>query len=110
MSALTRAMIAAFLGTLATSAGIMLWAFWRFPLITTFVALALFAALCVLVRVAPLIDFDSADVEESRTPYWLVADPRQALLSDAKTAENLTEQVVAGELTGDFSQGKLGSS
>jgi hypothetical protein len=109
MSALTRAMIAAFLGTLATSAGIMLWAFWRFPLITTVVALALFAALCVLVRIAPLIDFDSAE-DESRTPYWLVADPRQALLSDAKAAEDLTEQVVAGELTGDFSQGKLRSS
>jgi hypothetical protein len=110
MSALTRAMIAAFLGTLATSAGIMLWAFWRFPLITAVVALALFAGLCVLVRLAPLIDFDSAEVDDSRTPYWLVGDPRQALLSDAKAAEDLTEQVVAGELTGDFSKGKLRSS
>jgi hypothetical protein len=41
----------------------MLWLFWRFPLATAVIALGIVAALCVLVRLARLIDFDMSDMD-----------------------------------------------
>ena len=64
MNSSTRAKIVAFLAILTISAGTMLWLFWRFPLPTAIVALAVFVALCVLVRLARLIDFDMSDLDQ----------------------------------------------
>ncbi len=63
MNSSTRAKIVAFLAILTVSAGIMLWLFWRFPLTTAIIALAIVVALCVLVRLARLIDFDISDMD-----------------------------------------------
>ena len=64
MNSSTRAKIVAFLAILTISAGTMLWLFWRFPLPTAIVALAVLVALCVLVRLARLIDFDMSDLDQ----------------------------------------------
>jgi hypothetical protein len=44
----------------------MLWLFWRFPLTTAIVALAIVGALFVLVRLARLIEFDISEMDRRR--------------------------------------------
>lgn len=63
MHSSARAKTVAFLAILTVSAGTMLWLFWRFPLTTAIIALAIVVALCVLVRLARLIDFDMSDMD-----------------------------------------------
>jgi O-antigen ligase len=63
MNSSTRAKTVAFIAILTVSAGIMLWLFWRFPLTTAIVALAIVTALFVLVRLARSIEFDISDLE-----------------------------------------------
>jgi hypothetical protein len=63
MHSSTQARTVAFIAILTVSSGIMLWLFWRFPLPTAIVALAIVAALFVLVRLARLIEFDISDME-----------------------------------------------
>ncbi len=64
-SASARMGTVAFLAVLALSAGTMLWFFWRFPLMTAIVTLAVFAALVVLARLAKSIDVDLQDLDRS---------------------------------------------
>jgi O-antigen ligase len=64
MHSSARAKTVAFLAILTVSAGTMLWLFWRFPLTTAIIALAIVVALCVLVRLARLIDFDMSDMDQ----------------------------------------------
>ena len=57
--------IVAFLDILTVSAGTMLWLFWRFPLMTAIVTLAVFAALVVLARLARSIEVDMQDLDRT---------------------------------------------
>lgn len=57
--------IVAFLAILTVSAGTMLWFFWRFPLMTAIVTLAVFAALVVLARLARSIEVDMKDLDQT---------------------------------------------
>ena len=57
--------IVAFLAILTVSAGTMLWLFWRFPLMTAIVTLAVFAALVVLARLARSIEVDIQDLDRT---------------------------------------------
>jgi membrane protein implicated in regulation of membrane protease activity len=57
--------IVAFLAILTVSAGTMLWLFWRFPLMTAIVTLAVFAALVVLARLARSIEVDMKDLDQT---------------------------------------------
>ena len=57
--------IVAFLAILTVSAGTMLWLFWRFPLMTAIVTLAVFAALVVLERLARSIEVDMQDLDRT---------------------------------------------
>ena len=57
--------IVAFLSILTISAGTMLWLFWRFPLMTAIVTLAVFAALVVLARLARSIEVDMQDLDRT---------------------------------------------
>jgi hypothetical protein len=57
--------IVAFLAILTVSAGTMLWLFWRFPLMTAIVTLAVFAALVVLARLARSIEVDMQDLDRT---------------------------------------------
>ena len=57
--------IVAFLAILTVSAGMMLWLFWRFPLMTAIVTLAVFAALVVLARLARSIEVDMQDLDRT---------------------------------------------
>jgi hypothetical protein len=57
--------IVAFLAILTVSAGTMLWLFWRFPLMTAIVTLAVFAALVVLARLARSIEVDMPDLDRT---------------------------------------------
>jgi hypothetical protein len=58
----SRAKIAALWAILAFSALIMVWLFWRFPLITAVATVAILTALGVSARLARLIDTDAADI------------------------------------------------
>ncbi len=60
-SSSTRANVAALLAVLTISAGTMLWLFWRFPLATTLITLAVLTALGVSARMAHSSD-DHNDV------------------------------------------------
>jgi hypothetical protein len=66
MNSTKRARTVAFIAILTVSAGTMLWLFWRFPLPTAIVALAIVAALFVLVRLARLIEFDISEMDRRR--------------------------------------------
>ena len=57
--------IVAFLAILTVSAGTMLWLFWRFPLMTAIVTLAVFAALVILARLARSIEVDMQDLDRT---------------------------------------------
>jgi CHASE2 domain-containing sensor protein len=57
--------IVAFLAILTVSAGTMLWLFWRFPLMTAIVTLAVFTALVVLARLARSIEVDMQDLDRT---------------------------------------------
>jgi hypothetical protein len=57
--------IVAFLAILTVSAGTMLWLFWRYPLMTAIVTLAVFAALVILARLARSIEVDMKDLDQT---------------------------------------------
>lgn len=61
----TRTKIAALWTILALSALIMVWLFWRFPLITAVATVAILTALGVSARLARLIDTEMTDVDMS---------------------------------------------
>jgi hypothetical protein len=58
----SRTKIAALWAILAFSALIMVWLFWRFPVITAVATVAILTALGVSARLARLIDTDVADI------------------------------------------------
>jgi hypothetical protein len=58
----SRAKIAALWAILAFSALIMVWLFWRFPVITAVSTVAILTALGVSARLARLIDTDVAEI------------------------------------------------
>jgi hypothetical protein len=58
----SRTKIAALWAILTFSALIMVWLFWRFPLITAVATVAILTALGVSARLARLIDTDVADI------------------------------------------------
>jgi hypothetical protein len=64
-SSSTRMGIVAFFAILTVSAGSMLWLFWRFPLTTAIVTLAVLAALGILARLARSIDVDMTDMDRT---------------------------------------------
>ena len=57
--------IVALVAILTVSAGIMLYLFWRFPLMTAIVTLGVFAAFVVLSRLARSIDVDLKDLDRT---------------------------------------------
>jgi uncharacterized membrane protein YqjE len=61
----SRAKIAALWTILALSALIMVWLFWRFPVITAVATVAILTALGVSARLARLIDTDLTDADLS---------------------------------------------
>lgn len=61
-----RTKIAALFAILILSAGTMLWLFWRFPLITALVTLAVLVTLGVCARLARLTDSEIADLAQGQ--------------------------------------------
>ena len=62
-SSQARTNIAVLWSILALSALIMVWLFWRFPVITAIATVAILTALGVSARLARLTDTDSAELE-----------------------------------------------
>ncbi|GAC1497445.1 MAG: hypothetical protein NVS1B6_03110 [Steroidobacteraceae bacterium] len=62
-SSQARTNIAVLWSILALSALIMVWLFWRFPVITAIATVAILTALGVSARLARLSDTDSAELE-----------------------------------------------
>jgi Mn2+/Fe2+ NRAMP family transporter len=88
MHSSTRARSVALIAILTASSGLMLWLFWRHPLATALVASAVIAALCLLVRLAPLIDFDTDEAA--------LRSHQGSLFPDTKAPEDLPPQIIAG--------------
>jgi len=61
----TRTKIAALWTTLALSALIMVWLFWRFPLITAVATVAILLGLGVCARLARLTDSEMTDLKRT---------------------------------------------
>ena len=61
-----RTKIAAFLAILTLSALIMVWLFWRFPVITAVATVAILLALGVSARLARLIDTDLTEMQRDK--------------------------------------------
>ena len=64
-SSSSRVNIVAFLAIVTLSAGTMVWLFWRFPLMTALITVAVFAGLGMLARLARLIDVDLQDLDRT---------------------------------------------
>ena len=65
-SSSSRMNIVAFLAIVTLSAGTMLWLFWRFPLMTAVITVAVFVGLAVLARLARSIDVDLQDLDRTK--------------------------------------------